>query len=645
MEGALSTAESSNWVFPDPCETSSVRRKIAVHSFVLKGIPMLKVVEHCAAGQVFFVLIPADSSRGWSTFVRKVREFMGFGPSKSLVTAERSFASVVTGSSFPLTGKCVMSSLEGENVLLVEEEGVHARCEFLSKCLVLRFAGHSPIRWNEFRPWMSKAWGIPADSAFHPIGDDLWMLPVSTKAIATRIMALKRWKFSTWNIFMDFWTEAAGRSHCLEVSNEAWVVARGIPLHLRSMDLFRQIGKVCGGFVMAEDGVSLSMIRIKIRRGSLIPDEIPVCCGEVVFPVRIEVEAPSSISPHGPKSSFLKRWKSKGKEVVLNSSSPGMEALIGSTPSSSGKSDDEDKFGTAEVTAGSFGQNGVGVRLVASGSMGEKGITEDVQLPGDMHFEVGAEHVVPVVAFCSNKDTAVVDLAQDPSILLEKENGKLKVSGLAFCSNKDTAVVDLAKDPSILLEKENGKLEVSGLGQKAIWTFGPSMDSHNQQDMSSDFHKSGTSDVSVSHEGLRAQTEDPELDFASRSVSTKFGSQADAQVRVELKAMSIPQFESPTKGFDDLEEGERFREQEVGLKVQKVAVAIGLELDGSRMQGERAAAKVCKEVLKRKPRKTPASKLEREHKRLGITDDHISSTPLPPRRDRSVPPIDLHDKF
>ncbi|CAN1336781.1 hypothetical protein LINPERPRIM_LOCUS37299 [Linum perenne] len=38
-------------------------------------------------------------------------------------------------------------------------------------------------------------------------------------------MALKRWKFKEWDILMDVWTETAGRSRCLEKSNEAWVVS------------------------------------------------------------------------------------------------------------------------------------------------------------------------------------------------------------------------------------------------------------------------------------------------------------------------------------------------------------------------------------------------------------------------------------
>ncbi|CAN1336780.1 hypothetical protein LINPERPRIM_LOCUS37299 [Linum perenne] len=124
-----------------------------------------------------------------------------------------------------MIGRCSKTSLKGENVILVEDEGVQARRDYLSKCLVMRFVGDRPLRWDEFRPWMAKAWEIPQESSFSSIGDDLWLLNVSSNAVALRIMALKRWKFKEWDILMDVWTETAGRSRCLEKSNEAWVVS------------------------------------------------------------------------------------------------------------------------------------------------------------------------------------------------------------------------------------------------------------------------------------------------------------------------------------------------------------------------------------------------------------------------------------
>ncbi|CAN1785752.1 hypothetical protein LINPERHAP1_LOCUS16981 [Linum perenne] len=123
LEGVLSTAESSKWAFPDSCVVKSDRRSIIVSRFICRGIPILKVEEVCVSGQTFFVLIPAESSLGWSNLARKLREFLEIKSNKSMVEAGRSFASVVVGTPFPLAGRCSKSNLDGEKVILVEEEG------------------------------------------------------------------------------------------------------------------------------------------------------------------------------------------------------------------------------------------------------------------------------------------------------------------------------------------------------------------------------------------------------------------------------------------------------------------------------------------------------------------------------------------
>ncbi|CAN1825261.1 hypothetical protein LINPERHAP1_LOCUS31100 [Linum perenne] len=85
------------------------------------------------------------------------------------------------------------------------------------------------------------------------------------------------------------------------------------------MDLFRQLGECCGGFISAEDGASLSSIRWKIKGGSLIPDEILICHGSEVFPVRLEAESLSPLSGHGDKLSFFSDWRAKGKGFRVGS--------------------------------------------------------------------------------------------------------------------------------------------------------------------------------------------------------------------------------------------------------------------------------------------------------------------------------------
>ncbi|CAN1223197.1 hypothetical protein LINPERPRIM_LOCUS2022 [Linum perenne] len=608
LEGVLSTAESSNWAFPDSCVVKSDRRSIRVSRFNCRGIPMLKVEEVCVSGQTFFVLIPAESSLGWSNLARKLREFLEIKPNKSLVEAGKSFASVVVGTPFPLAGRCSESILEGEKVIVVEEEGVQARRDYLSRCLVMRFVGVSPLRWDEFRVWMAKAWGIPQESIFSPIGDDLWMLKVSSVTVARRIMALKRWKFKGWNILMDVWTETAGRSRYVENSNEAWVVVRGIPLHLRSMELFRHIGEFCGGFIGAEDGLSLSTVRLKVQRNTLIPEEVPICSGSEVFLVSIEAEAPTPLPLLGLRSTFLARWKAKRKGLTFQISRPEVEvSSVKQIFSSSG--------------SGGFDQ---AKSLRVAGESSEK--AGGLQKACDLTGVLGVTNEVP---FCSTKEFSVVEMVLNYSGLTDKEDCREKGGGVGLNYQ------DKQNEGSDVANKKEGK-EVLSLFPQTEMSVGPTskpdlFDGPNQEPRGPPSQNTYTPPQEVvlnkglvNNLSLFALPTDEIRNCSDSEVSED---EFDHRVQPKVQIDVVPIKSLPLKKDNGLPPIEERSEKELELLVREVAADIGLEMNGSRSDGEGAAVKVCKEVLKRRPPKTPSSKTDREHKRLGVIGLFDAYTP------------------
>ncbi|CAN1189489.1 hypothetical protein LINPERPRIM_LOCUS24511 [Linum perenne] len=96
---------------------------------------------------------------------------------------------------------------------------------------------------------MHKNWGVQAAAKIWSLEDDVWLLECESLEAVRRVIALNRCRFGSVRIFLDNWTAGAGRSSCLEDQGLEWVVVRGIPLHLRSEELFRRIGELCGGFV------------------------------------------------------------------------------------------------------------------------------------------------------------------------------------------------------------------------------------------------------------------------------------------------------------------------------------------------------------------------------------------------------------
>ncbi|CAN1134176.1 hypothetical protein LINPERHAP2_LOCUS8109, partial [Linum perenne] len=316
IDGVLRVAEGSKWFIPGVCESASDRRSVVVAKVLIKGTATLKIIERCSNGQVFYVLIPAaDSSGGWSPLRELLQGFCNVKPDPippSLAFGARSFAEVTTAQGLPIGGRCGDTLVEGETMIHVEAEGVKERRAFLDKCLEFRFKEGLPIPWNRFRQWMLRHWGVALNELCYPLGDDLWLLECGSSTEVDRILALKRFLFEDSPLLVDRWIAMAGRSSVLQENDMVWLNVHGIPLHLRSSALFEKIGDWCGGFVKAEEGASLSDVRIKIRVQGAIPEEIPICFEKEIFPVRVVPVVPKPISNHGRRESFMGSWRAKG---------------------------------------------------------------------------------------------------------------------------------------------------------------------------------------------------------------------------------------------------------------------------------------------------------------------------------------------
>ncbi|CAN1254564.1 hypothetical protein LINPERPRIM_LOCUS8685 [Linum perenne] len=90
---------------------------------------------------------------------------------------------------------------------------------------------------------------------------------------------------------MGEWISAAGRSAVSLNRGVVWVLARGIPVHLRSVDLFRTIGDLCGIFLGFEDAGDLNSIRLKIQVKKDFPKAVSLVFQSQEFEVSLFPEA------------------------------------------------------------------------------------------------------------------------------------------------------------------------------------------------------------------------------------------------------------------------------------------------------------------------------------------------------------------
>lgn len=70
-----------------------------------------------------------------------------------------------------------------------------------------------------------------------------------------------RWKNCSFHI--EWWNPLIGSVPNILTSKETWVRLVGIPLHLWSQNVFREIGGVCGGWIATEEETSLKKPSLK----------------------------------------------------------------------------------------------------------------------------------------------------------------------------------------------------------------------------------------------------------------------------------------------------------------------------------------------------------------------------------------------
>ncbi|CAN1178519.1 hypothetical protein LINPERPRIM_LOCUS37127 [Linum perenne] len=109
------------------------------------------------------------------------------------------------------------------------------------------------------------------------MGDDLWLLCCSSEEDVERIFSLNRWEPPGHRIRADKWLSGSGTSNVESQRGWVWAIVKGIPLHLRSEALRRDIKSWFGeGAVWSEIGCNLNEIRVRFHLSFEAPKGIKI---------------------------------------------------------------------------------------------------------------------------------------------------------------------------------------------------------------------------------------------------------------------------------------------------------------------------------------------------------------------------------
>ncbi|CAN1155620.1 hypothetical protein LINPERHAP2_LOCUS20511 [Linum perenne] len=145
----------------------------------------------------------------------------------------------------------------------------------------------------------------------------MWLLECPNKEVVDRVVALNSCQYGATRIFFDRWMAGAGRSGVLQKMEVTWVLIQGIPLHLRSLELFQSLGDKCGGFLDYDVSLCpISSVRIKVKEVGGIPEEVSIRFQSEVFPVRVIKES-MGFEPRVRGVKILRIGEKKDKEVQV----------------------------------------------------------------------------------------------------------------------------------------------------------------------------------------------------------------------------------------------------------------------------------------------------------------------------------------
>ncbi|CAN1826151.1 hypothetical protein LINPERHAP1_LOCUS31426 [Linum perenne] len=401
-----------------------------------------------------------------------------------------------------------------------------------------------------------------------------------------RILALNRCSFGNIVLQIDKWIPEAGRSKVLLDSEVVWITTRGIPLHLRSADLFRQLGEVCGVFLEFEESPSLSSVRLKIKLKGSLPEEIPVRFGDKVLSISIE---PDRVGL-APIRALGEDWRSKGKASLFSRRPSLCEPAQSSVVSSSSLSSfSDDPLSDAPVDAAP-----------------EASICSPLPFcpaaDSDLTFEVtGIEASFPRLG------------SNYVGLRLDRLDRLVLVSSISIEGQLPLLRFDFGSPP---MGSRYSLPQWIEMGPSRIWS--PRLD-FRCPDEPSPFHS-----------------------LKGSSVSPPFYCSSEERVLVDRSAISIPSADfplaleaSPSSPKSPEALSKVFScSDSLDSPIREAAILFGLEIKGSRINGEKAAILTSKEAMTRNPSSTLSNRLEREQRRLDVGPKTLLFGPRTPRSAR-----------
>ncbi|CAN0921492.1 hypothetical protein LINGRAHAP2_LOCUS32622 [Linum grandiflorum] len=523
----------------------------------------------------------------------------------------RSFAEVVRPLSLSEEGRCRVEERGGRKLVCVEDVRVQASKSYLGCCLVVRLVGDvmSEADWRLFESWTQRWWGVKVEGRSR-MADELWLLKFSNKRDVERVRRLGRWVFRGRRIEADGWLPFAGRSSVATERGVVWLRFDGIPVHLRSTSLFKELGEFCGRFEEFSDvGCSLNSVQVKVKQVGPIPAEIPLFFKDSCFAIQVEVMA----------------GRSKSVVFVQTDSLPGGSMKVGRVEEDPSRvaSNAQRSGGRRERSDGTKGVGQTGQEGKVEGSkldVGVMGGEGDLSSNVERDRDVGRVHGSGNVRLVEEKGCSVgtivaskVDkvlmilkkgVGEESRVLIKEDGGVSPCTVRHECEGEGEFWRGLDIGPGPVMPKGFSHTRPSQVGLHEV------PDAFDEERFFCELGRCMVADSSD-------ETEDE--DFAGHLSDDSCGEEGLEEADGSENGGSL---ERGCRGSEDeVEEGE----VEVIEQSLRIANQLQMAMGGSREDAEQVIRQVAAEVFDKRKKAVASSKRDRELRRIQI-DGVIADT-------------------
>ena len=154
--------------------------------------------------------------------------------------------------------------------------------------------------------WAKRAWRLKGDVKFQKLSQKLFFLGFESVEEAEWVMENGSRIFRGEAMFLEWWSPTIGCEGRKEQESEVWIRVVGLPLHLWSEDILKDLGDRCGGFVVMDKATThrkdLRWARILVKNSCYKkPSSVNVLAGARSYELQIWWEIQPKVVEVYPK--------------------------------------------------------------------------------------------------------------------------------------------------------------------------------------------------------------------------------------------------------------------------------------------------------------------------------------------------------